>query len=297
MALWQGAGLRLLAVFLMTAMSSLIHAVGQNIELGQIIFWRSIVAMLPITVYMMLRHEFPRALRTQRPRLHVTRGLLAVVAMTLSFISYINLPVANAQALGFLAPILTLPLASIILKEKLTPAVIAGVVLGFGGVILMLLQAFERPTNTAALGIAAGLGYAGIMAFIRIYVKSMTQQERVSTIAFYFTVAGTLAGLATALFGWTQPTVAQLAMLVSAGLLGGLGHIAATEAVSRAPVSVVAPFDFTGLIWAAGFDLLLFNHTPGWLVIIGMAVITLAALIVTVKGERVPQVSRRDVQG
>lgn len=287
-----GAGLRLLAVFLITAMSAIIHAIGEGVELGQIIFWRSAAAIIPILVYMVLRGQFPQALRTTNPRMHVTRGLFGVVTMALSFLSLIYLPVANAQAFGFLAPVLTLPLAALILKERLTTPILIGVLLGFAGVILMLFNALELPGQGSLIGVAAGLGYAGMMAFLRIYVKTMTRTERTATIAFYFALAGTLAGLVTAVFGWTRPDAGQLAMLIGAGLLGGLGHIASTEAVARAPVSAIASFDFTGLIWAAGFDLFLFQHLPSPLALIGMVAITVAALIVTLLGNREPRPPR-----
>ncbi|RNF35834.1 DMT family transporter [Paracoccus methylarcula] len=287
-----GVGLRLLAVFLITAMSAVIHAVGTGIELGQIIFWRSAIAMLPILVYMRLRGDFPQALRTSRPRLHLTRGLLGVATMALSFLSLIHLPVANAQAFGFLAPVLSLPLAALFLKEKLTLPILIGVLLGFSGVILMLFEAFEMPGDSALIGVAAGLGYATLMAVLRVYVKAMTRTERAATIAFYFALSGAVAGLATVVLGWTMPDTGQLAMLCGAGLLGGLAHIASTEAVARAPVSVIAPFDFTGLVWAAGFDLLFFQHLPGRWALIGMIAITAAALLVTFAGPRHPRPPR-----
>lgn len=80
------------------------------------------------------------------------------------------------------------------------------------------------------------------------------------------------------MFGW----------LAFAGLIGGIGHIVSNEATARAPVSALAPFDFTGLIRALGFDLILFSVVPGILGLIGVFAITFAALIVTSMG-RFPQ--------
>lgn len=278
-----GAGLRILAVFLITAMSAVIHAIGDHIEVGQIIFWRSAFAIIPILGYMALQGNFPNGLKTSYPRLHLTRGLFGVVTMAASFVSLIYLPVANAQALGFLAPVLTLPLAAIMLKEKLSPAIISAVLLGLAGVILILFNALEIPGEGALIGVIAGLIYAFLMAFLRVYVKNMTRTESTATIAFYFALSGSLVGLATIIFGWTLPNATQWLMLCGAGLLGGLAHIAGTESVRLAPVSVVAPFDFTGLIWAAGFDIILFRHFPAPIAIAGMLMITAAALIVTIR--------------
>jgi drug/metabolite transporter (DMT)-like permease len=282
----QGVGLRLLAAFLITAMSAVIHAAAQDIPVGQIIFWRSAVAMAPIVIYMMLRGEFPAAMGTKRPRLHIMRSVFGAASMAMSFISLAYLPVANAQALGYLAPVLTLPMAALLLGERLTRGVILAVALGFAGVIAMLHEALELPGEGVLIGILAGLGYALTMAFVRVHIKAMTATERSSTIAFWFAAVGAVIGLATWPFGWAALSGDALMLLTLAGLLGGLAHIAATEATARAPVSTLAPFDFTGLVWALGFDAILFGVLPGAWGLVGVAGIAAAALIVTFGGAR-----------
>lgn len=276
-----GVMLRLLAAFLVTAMSALIHALASEVPLGQIIFWRSFVAILPICLYAATKGNFPRALATRRPLLHLTRGSLGVLAMALSFLSLTYLPVADAMALSYLAPVLTLPMAALALGERLTPRILLAVAAGFGGVIAMLWEALALPGGGAMIGVAAGLGFAVLMAAVRVFIKSMTATETPAAIALYFAVAGSIAGLASLPFGWADLPLRDFALLAAAGLLGGLGHVASTEAVARAPVSAVAPFDFTGLVWALGFDVLIFGTVPGPLGTLGVGLITLAALLVT----------------
>lgn len=280
----QGIGLRLLAAFLITAMSAAIHAVAQDAALGQIVFWRSAVALIPICLYMAVRGEFPHALRTQKPGLHVVRSLFGAFSMGLSFLSLAYLPVANAQAIGYLAPVLVLPLAAIMLGEKLSKVIFVAVFLGFAGVIALLWEAFSLPGEGAIIGVSAGLAFALTMAFVRVHTKRMTLTERSSTIAFYFAVVAALAGLATFPFGWPTLSWTHFGLLVAAGLIGGVGHIVANEATARAPISTLAPFDFTGLIWALGFDIVLFSNMPGPLGVLGVFAITLAALLVTFSG-------------
>lgn len=280
----QGVALRLLAAFLMTAMSAAVHGAAKTVPIGQIIFWRSALALVPICLYMMWLRDFPAGLKTQRPRLHVTRSLLGAFSMAMSFLSLAYLPVANAQALAYLAPVLVLPLAAITLKETLTPAVFVAVFCGFGGVLLLLWEAFELPREGALIGVAAGLAYALTMAFVRVHTKTMTRTENASSIAFYFAGVSAVIGVMTWPFGWVPLTWTLFGWLALAGILGGAGHIIANEAVARAPISTLAPFDFTGLIWALGFDLLVFSHVPGPMGIVGVFAITSAALIVTCAG-------------
>jgi len=276
-----GIGLRLLATFLMTAMSAAVRAVAETVPLGQLIFWRSFLALIPICLYMVWRHEFPRALRTKHPRLHATRSLLGIFAMAMFFTALAYLPLANAQALGYLAPILVLPLAAVVLNEQLTPRIFTAVFLGFAGVIFLLWDAFNLPSEGALIGVAAGLVFAFTMAFVRVHTKTMTQTESSAAIAFYLALVGSVVGFGTIFFGWVTLSTSMFAWLALAGFLGGIGHIVANEATARAPVSTLAPFDFAGLIWALGFDLILFSIVPGPMGLIGVFAITFAALMVT----------------
>lgn len=285
----QGIGLRLLSAFLITAMSAAVHGAAETVPVGQIMFWRSAIALLPICLYMMWLGQFPAALRTRYPRLHVTRSIFGAFSMAMSFLSLAYLPVANAQALAYLAPVLVLPLAAWQLNEKLTRPVIWAIVIGMAGVILLLWEAFELPGDGALIGVAAGLAFALTMAYVRVHTKTMTKTESTSSIAFYFAVVAALIGLATWPFGWATLTWPVLGWLVLAGVLGGVGHIVSNEAVARAPVSTLAPFDFTGLIWALGFDLILFRIVPGALGFLGVFAITCAAILVTFAGSSKPK--------
>ncbi|WP_424942247.1 DMT family transporter [Aliiroseovarius crassostreae] len=276
-----GIGLRLSAVFLMTGMSAAIHAVADRIPVGQIMFWRAGFAILPILLYMIWRREFPQALTTRRPMLHLTRGIFGAISMALSFVSLAYLPVANAQALAYLAPILALPLAVVLLQEVLARVVLVAVGMSFLGMIALLWEAFALPGDGAWIGVAAGVGFALTMAFMRVHVRRMTFTERPSTIALSFALISALGGLATLPFGWVALDPGLLTWLALAGAVGGVGHILATEAMARAPVSVLAPFEYTGLIWALGFDAVFFGHLPGLWGWIGTITITVAALLVT----------------
>lgn len=279
-AFHQGIWLRLLAAFLMVAMSALVHQAAAVAPVGQIMFWRSAMALLPIVLFMQARRTFPRALRTRHPRLHLTRSLFGAFSMGLSFLSLAYLPVANAQAIAYLAPVLTVPFAALLLHERIGKTLMAAVGIGFAGVIALLWDALALPGEGAVFGIAAGLAYALTMAFVRVYTKHMTATESPSTIAFYFALVSCGVGLATLPFGWAELSWGQWSLLAAAGVIGGLGHIASNEAVARASVSALAPFDFTGLIWALLFDILLFGHLPGVMALAGCAAITLAAVLV-----------------
>lgn len=277
----SGLWLRLLAVFLITAMSAVIHAVGQEARLGQVIFWRSAIALVPITLYALWQGRGQGGLwaqlGTRNPFGHLIRSLFGAFSMLCSFVSLIYLPMANAQALAYLAPVLTLPLAVALLGERLSPRVILGALLGLVGACAFLWDATEAPGQGALIGVLAGGAYAVTMAFVRVHVKTLTKSDSAAAIAFYFALTCSCIGLATLPFGWEALTLEVQGMLIAAGLLGGLAHIASTEAVARSSVSSLAALDYTGLAWAMGFDLLLFAHWPTPLSWAGIVAILVAA--------------------
>lgn len=127
------------------------------------------------------------------------------------------------------------------------------------------------------IGVLAGGAYAVTMAFVRVHVKTLTKSDSAAAIAFYFALTCSCIGLATLPFGWEALSLEVQGMLIAAGLLGGLAHIASTEAVARSSVSSLAALDYTGLVWAMGFDLLLFAHWPTPLSWAGIVAILVAA--------------------
>jgi drug/metabolite transporter (DMT)-like permease len=263
-----GIGLRLAATFLFMVMTLFVRLASSEAPVGQIVFHRSAWALLPIVLYLMWQGQFPAALATRRPVGHVRRSLYGCVAMFFSFVSVAHLPLALAAALGFLAPLLAVPVAAVALRERPGWLVWLAAVGGFGGVLLMLAPAFRGPSLEAGtvIGVAAGLAMAATTVAAKVEIKRLTATEAPGTIAFYFALVCGACGLATLPFG-------------------GFAHICMTEAIARAPVSTLVPFEYTAMIWALLFDLLVFALLPAPLSLLGAVVIVAAAATVAF-GER-----------
>lgn len=269
-----------LAGVAIVAMSGVVRQLGSDLPVGQIIFWRSLTAVPVILLYMALRGEFPRALRTRRPAAHGLRVVLAVSAMACSFGALTYISVAMVTAIGFLAPVLVLPLAALFLNEHLSRLRIAATVLGLAGVGIVLLRAVALPEEGVLIGTLLALGFAVLMAIVRIVVKDLSRTERPATVATYFALGGTAAGAATAAFGWVPLPEGALWLLPLTGLFGALAHILSVEAIARAPISVLAPIEYSELIWAALIDLIVFATVPGPLALLGMAIITGSGILI-----------------
>ncbi|UJW86466.1 DMT family transporter [Devosia sp. SL43] len=271
-----------LGLIVMSAMSAAIHEAAKVAPVGQLVFWRSLVALLPIVIYMAARGQLGPSLRTKYPHKHLIRGLLGCVVMALNFTVLGYLSVGLATALMYLAPILAIFAAMIFLRERPTATVFAGVALGFAGILLMLYPALlgSEVRSGTLIGVAAGIAMAATNALSRVQVKDLTRTDPPASIALSFAIISTLFGLATITLGWVTLDSWTLTLLVGAGLLGGIGHVLMMEAVARAPVSTLAAFEYTGIIWAFLFDIALLGVALDVWSVAGALVVVAAAVLV-----------------
>lgn len=291
--------LKLLATFLFAFMAALVRFAAQTVPVGQIVFFRSGFGMLPVILIYLLRGELLIAFQTKRPFGHVSRGLLSLFSMSMHFAALARIAVVEVTAISFVSPLFTVALAAILLKERVRIFRWSAVVVGFGGVIVMLwphlqlLHLIGSGAAAATVGALLALGAALTNAGSIIQTRRLTSTERTSAIVFYFSLVCTIGGLATYPFGWKAPTPIELAALVSIGLLGGVSHIFLTESYRFAGASVLAPFDYTAMIWAFLIGYTLFGEVATIYVLTGGAIVTAAGLFVIWREHRLGVVSRR----
>ncbi|MBT4567091.1 MAG: DMT family transporter [Marinovum sp.] len=280
--------LRISAASLLVVMSARVYEALKQATLGQAIFWRSLWSLPVIVLYARVLGPFRYSLQTNQPFGHVLRGVMGLVAMALNFLCLAHLNISYATSLGFLAPILVLPLAAVFLAEKITKMVLFASFLGFSGVLMISFAELDTGDMPIAsfIGIAAGLGFALTMAFTRVFVKQLSAKDSAALIALSFSVITMLGGLATLPFGWGALGDEAHRYLMFAGLLGGLGHVLSNEAVKRSDISVLGPFDYTAIIWALAIDVMVFGFVPNRLGLFGIFVIAFAALSLAVKQVR-----------
>lgn len=259
-----------------------VHAAADLMPLGQIMAFRALISGLLILLYG-LRFK-PRAdLLPRHWRPHLVRGLLACCAMTLSYVAFARLPVSQAQTLMYLAPLIVGPMAMMRLGERLTARLVTGLVCGFAGVLMILGFSFGAGAH-ALWGALAGIAAAVFVAVIQVNVRAMTATETALSISLSFTViVAAVTGLSLFFGNWIWPGRTGALILLAAGIFGALNLVLFAESLARAPVSAVAPLDYTGLVWAVLADLVIFAQIPGPLGILGSVLITLAALIVVLK--------------
>jgi drug/metabolite transporter (DMT)-like permease len=253
----RGIALKLVSAVLFAVMSALIRYLGANYPIGEVVFFRSAFAMAPVLAVYAWRGELMAAVRTESPLGQASRGALSIVGMFCGFGALARLPLIEANAISFTSPLVGVALAALLLKERVRIYRWSAVTIGFLGVLVVLAPHLSADQLTIAMASAtssAGVAYALAGAITNagtmIQTRHLTRSERTSSIVFYFSLICALSGLATWPLGWIAPTGGEFVVLVAIGVLGGLGQIFLTESYRYASASVVAPFDYTSMIWA-----------------------------------------------
>jgi drug/metabolite transporter (DMT)-like permease len=250
----------------MGALLKLASTHGMNAP--ELLFYRSLFS-LPVVLLWVLNRESLAVLKPNRPLAHVWRSALGLTSMGLTFQALILLPLADATAINFTAPIFATVLSFLILKEDVGWHRWAAVLIGFVGVLTV-----ARPgaSGLPALGVMIALVAAISQGGVTTTLRHLQRSENVSAIVFWFAVAGTLVGgLLMIAFGHAHD-VEAFALVIAGGLLGGVGQLLMTSSL-RAPVSVVSAFDYLQIVGATIYGWLLFSDMPTLNTILGAALI------------------------
>jgi drug/metabolite transporter (DMT)-like permease len=303
MNLFKAIGFKLLSALLFAAMSALVRHLGDVAPVGQIVFFRSAFAIPPVLLIYALRGELKSAVYTRRPLGQLGRGAVSVCGMYTNFSALARLPLADATAIQFASPLFTVALAAIVLKERVRVYRWSAVVVGFAGVLVMLIPNFDMAHYAGAAGAVAAVGsiYAMVSAVCNagavIQTRRLTQSETTSSIVFYFSLVCALAGAVTLPFAWHTPTGSELTALVATGVLGGVAHIFLTESYRHATASVIAPFDYSAMLWALLLGYWVFGELPSGLVYVGAVVVAGAGLFVIWRERQLGFQRRAEAEG
>lgn len=282
----RGIFLMLSAITVFTVMSAFIKAAGR-VPAGEAMFFRSIMAMPIILVWLVTHGGIAKGIRTQSVRNHAIRGIVGSCAMGLGFAGLKFLPLPEVTAIRFVTPIVMVVLAAMILGEKFRFVRISAVMLGFIGVVIIVAPRLSVGVgSTEALGVGLTLGSACLAALAQVFVKGMASSESTTAIVFWFSMTATVLSLFTIPFGWVVPTGSELALLVGAGLIGGLGQILLTASYRFAEAGVLAPFTYVSMLWSVLIGYIWFNEVPTVGMLVGACFVIAAGVIIVLRERR-----------
>jgi drug/metabolite transporter (DMT)-like permease len=215
-------------------------------------------------------------MRTARPGLQISRSILLLIATGLFFTAVRYLPLADAVAINFVAPLLVTAFAIPVLKEHVGMRRWIAILVGFIGVLVIIRPGFAVIHWAAFLP----LGTAVCYAFYQLLTRIAARTDDARTSLFWTAAVGAVVTSMIAPFAWTAPDAAGWAMMITTGFLFGLGHYLLIRALEVAPASVLSPFIYTHLIWATVVGYLVFDDFPDAFTIAGGAIVITSGLYV-----------------
>lgn len=286
-----GIAFKLSSVCVFLGMSSLLKA-SEGVPAGQLVFFRSAFAILPIIVYLIWKGELGVGIKTRHPLSHLMRGLVGTGGMITGFFALTQLPLAEAITISYATPLLIVVFSAVFYHEQVRLYRWSAVLVGLAGVIVIIwprLTVFSggiADMSGATLGAISALVAAGFAATAMVLVRKLVETERSATIVLYFSVMSSALGLATIPFGWVMPTPEQFALLIGAGIFGGIGQILLTESYRHADMSVIAPFEYASLILSIAIGYFVFQDVPTVQMLFGGAIVVGSGLFIIYREHR-----------
>ncbi len=279
-------GLKLGALFLFTSMAALVKALSDDFPPGEMVFFRSLFAIPVIIAWLTWRGELAQGFIAKKPMGHFWRGVLGTSAMGLTFTGLSLLPLPEVTAIGYATPIFTLILAAFMLGERIRLIRIGAVAIGLLGVLIMIWPRLGGNNMDTAATIGALCVLAATMArgFVQIHIRQLVQVDHPAAVVFYFSITATVLSALTAFWGWTLPTWEQALILITMGLVGGIAQILITSSYRFGQASMLAPYDYTTMLFAIVIGYVWFDELPT-LVMLGGAALVIAGNVLVILRE------------
>ncbi|MFM2130039.1 MAG: hypothetical protein RL477_1585 [Pseudomonadota bacterium] len=263
----RGALWVILSAFLLTVMGAMVKDMARDIHSFQVVFFRCLIGAIALVPFIF--RAGTNALKTKRPFLLLARTLVGTLGMFCVFYSFQNMPLAEAVAIIFSRPLFAVFLAIPFLGEVVGWRRMLAAFVGFAGILIMVrpgTAAFQPVALVALLGAFT----AGAIAII---IKQLSKTESTTTIVIWFAITGAIVSAIPAMTVWVWPTPEQWLWLTAIGVIGIAGQAALTRGFGTGETSFVTPFDYSRLIFATVFGIMVFSEMPDFWKAAGAVVI------------------------
>lgn len=275
----RGIGLISVAVLLFSITDAISKSLTAHYPVGFILWVRFLLHALVILIFVGARRGLG-FIMTRRPGIQLARGLMLPIA-SLLFVSGISLmPLAEASAITFVAPLIVTLLAVLILDEKVSVQQWAAIALSFLGVLLIIRPGGELFSWHALFPIGTALA----MAVYQVLTRRIAAVESAYTSIFYPGFIGCLLFSAMLPYTWTTPIAWwHVGLMIFNGVVGAASHLILIKAFEHTPASTLAPFSYTQLLWTTLVGWLVFGDFPDTPGLIGMLVIVGSGLYIATR--------------
>ncbi|MGP1394575.1 MAG: DMT family transporter [Inquilinaceae bacterium] len=270
-----GIGFAGLAFAMFTGMDTMIKWLSGGYPLVQIMFFNSVFALAAVTAFTLWQGGMWQV-RTRRVGLHVARGIISTAGAFGGFFAFSRMPLADVYAIVFAAPLFITALSVPILKESVGWRRWLAVSVGFVGVLIMLRPGLGMISLGTLGGLAAALSYAISVLLIR----RMGSTEHGASFGFWGSLTTVVITAALLPFGFIVPSLADLALFAACGATGGIAFRLVSEAYRRAPAAVIAPFQYSQMLWGVLLGFVIWSDVPPVRVAVGCAVVIASGLYI-----------------
>lgn len=289
----RAIALKLCAVFLFMVMAAIIKGISDDVPPGQAVFFRSFFAIPVIAVWLAQRGQLRQGLIPSNLMGHVWRGIFGTTAMGLTFAGLGLLPLPEVTAIGYATPLFAVIFAALFLGERIRLIRLSAVALGLVGVLIViaprLSMGADEISRAATLGAAMVLIASILRAMVQIHVRRLVQTDHTAAIVFYFSVTATCLALLSAPIGWVVdhpafiwvwPERSVIWWLITAGLVGGVAQIMVTSSYRFGGASMLAPFDYSSMIFAGVIGYVAFNEIPTGPILLGATLVIAGGVLI-----------------
>lgn len=269
----------------------IVKLLGPTVHVAQIIFFAALFSF-PLLALMIMRDPEPATLRARNPGWVGLRTFGVVASGLLGFYAFTVIPFAQAYAMLFAAPLLVTVLSVPLLGEKVGLRRGLAVLAGLTGVLIVLRPGLAEVT----LGHVSGLASACCTALVAISSRRIGREERTAVLVLWPLVATFVVfGLALP-FVYRPPALAELGMIAAISGLGFVAMLLMIAAYRRAEASLVAPMQYSQMLWAVFYGALIFDEWPDVWTLVGSAAIIGSGLYIVLRESRRGGQSGRPVQ-
>jgi drug/metabolite transporter (DMT)-like permease len=267
-----GIGLMCLGILLFALNDVMGKWLMATYSVGQVLLLRSAAALLILAPFI-AKEGIGTILNAPRPGLQLARVFFGTVETACFYWAVTTLPLVSVMTFYLSAPLYVAAVAPFLLKERLSPYQWLAVILGFMGVLMVLQPSAETLTLPAFIAIIGSMLFAGLMLSTR-----QLRGTSATSLITWQTVGALVFGAVLSPFSWVAPTPRDFALLSLLGVVAMMAHVLVAQALRIAPASVVSPFNYTLIVWAAIFGWLFFGEWPTIWMAAGAFVIVAAGL-------------------
>ncbi len=268
-----GIGLMLFSIFMFSFGDALGKYMVGTYAVGQLLLLRACAALL-VLAPLIWRHRTD-FVRMERPALQLLRVILSTLEVAAFFLSVAYLPLADVITYWLACPVFVAALSAIVLGERVGWRRWSAILIGFLGVVIAMRPSAQTFSGPAMIALGGSLCFSVLM----LITRSLRATPDIVMASTQF-VGTFLLGAAMSPFGWVTPSLSSLALFATAGCISVSALLCVNRSLKLAPASVVVPYQYSMIVWAVLFGLIVFGDVPSTATIVGAAIIIGAGLYI-----------------